>query len=65
MIPALLLWTCREGEGWVLCREGHKQNLWRPPLFPILLARNTNNLLDLQEGDKQKALVNVLEVSPR
>lgn len=35
------------------------------PLSPFLLAGNTNNLLDLQESDKLKALVSVWEAPPR
>lgn len=31
----------------------------------VLMVRNTNNLLDLQEGNKGKALVSVLKVPPR
>lgn len=68
MTPAVLLWTHREEEGRVLCGEGRSGNLWgllSRCLCPVLLARNTSNLLDLQEGDKQKALVSILEVPLR
>lgn len=39
----------------MLCGKGHKGNIWgleQATLSPVLLVRNTNNLLDLQEGDK-------------
>lgn len=26
--PAVLPWTCREEESWVLCGKGHKGNIW-------------------------------------
>ena len=69
MTPSVLLWTCRVEEGQVLCGEGHKGRhgglLSRPLLSPVLLVRNTNNLLDLQEGDKRTALVSVMGAPPR
>lgn len=46
MTPVVLLWTCREEEGWVLCGEprGHKGNLWgllSRPLCPLSSWRET------------------------
>lgn len=35
------------------------------PLSPVLLARDGNNSLDLQEGDKQKVSVSVFKAPPR
>lgn len=54
MTPAVLLWTHREEESWVLC-GAQGEPLGAPQQVPLsmFLVRNTNNLLDLQEGDKK------------
>lgn len=55
----------RLGELWEGVQGEHLGCSQQAPLSPFLLAGNTNNLLDLQESDKLKALVSVWKAPPR
>lgn len=55
----------RMGASWAGAQGERLGSSQQTPLSPVLLASNGNNSLDLQEGDKQKALVSLFKAPPR